>query len=96
MPTPKKSLADLIWDQTFLARRHAHLLLSSKLVEDDGLRELQQAYRAETSERERPQTRRSKPQGLRSRASTHRRQAGGSSSMPPPLTISDFVVVGDD
>jgi hypothetical protein len=53
MPTPKKSLADLIWDQRFLARRHAHLLRSSKLVEDDALRELQQAYRAETSERER-------------------------------------------
>jgi hypothetical protein len=46
-------LVDLIRDRTFLARRHAHLLLSSRLVEDEDLRALQLDYRSETKERER-------------------------------------------
>src|SRR6266566_4775626 len=55
MPTPKKRLADFIRDQTFLARRHAELLLTGPLVPNRGLRVLQERYREETSELERRQ-----------------------------------------
>jgi hypothetical protein len=43
---PRKTLWQfVVRDRTFLARRHAHLLLSSPLLDEPVLRALQQAYR---------------------------------------------------
>lgn len=53
MPARKKSLAKLVADRTFLARRHADLLEHEGLVDDLELRTLQVAFRAESSELER-------------------------------------------
>jgi hypothetical protein len=44
MPARKKRLHDFVKDKTFLARRHAPLLLSNPLIWDDELRELQERY----------------------------------------------------
>jgi hypothetical protein len=49
----KKTLAQLVGDRTFLARRHGDLLELSPLVDDPDLRLLQIAYRAEESQLER-------------------------------------------
>ena len=48
MAAPKKTLADFVRGKTFLARRHAHLLVSDPLIWDPFLREVQEAYQAET------------------------------------------------
>jgi hypothetical protein len=53
VPARKKSLIDFVYDRTFLARRHAELLVAEPLVRDRELRELQLAYRTETSKLER-------------------------------------------
>jgi hypothetical protein len=48
MGRQKKKLADFVRGKTFLARRHAHLLVTDPLVLDLHLREVQEAYQAET------------------------------------------------
>jgi hypothetical protein len=53
VPAHKKTLRELVRDETFLARRHAHLLLEGPLIDDPGLRSIQERYMAETSELER-------------------------------------------
>lgn len=53
MAHPKKSLAQLCADRTFLARRHADLLVSEPLLDDLALRDLQRQYRQESSDLER-------------------------------------------
>jgi len=46
MPQPRKTLVELaLIDRTFLARRHAELLVEEQLVDEPRLRRLQQAYR---------------------------------------------------
>jgi AraC-like DNA-binding protein len=55
MPARRKTLADLVRDGSFLARRHADLLVTGALVADPLLADLQQRYRAERSELERRQ-----------------------------------------
>ena len=42
-----KTLEELVWDQSFLARRHAERLESDPLVDDPGLRSLQEAYKSD-------------------------------------------------
>lgn len=54
MAPRQKTLQELVRDESFLARRHARLLVSDPLVDDDdGLRALQERYRAEDGELER-------------------------------------------
>lgn len=56
MPAARKTLYELlVQDRSFLARRHAELLLSEPLVDDPVLRAAQERYRAEPSELERRQ-----------------------------------------
>src|SRR5919201_3144407 len=55
MPARRKTLADLVRDGSFLARRHADLLVTGALVADPVLASLQERYRAERSELERRQ-----------------------------------------
>ena len=51
MPARKKTLVQLVRDRTFLARRHAKLLETAPLVDDNPtLRTLQASYRAEPSD----------------------------------------------
>lgn len=50
MARPTKSLADLIADGTFLARRHKGLLADAPMVGDPELRRLQRAFSTATSE----------------------------------------------
>jgi hypothetical protein len=52
----RKTLASLVHDRTFLARRHAELLELDPLVKEPELRALQVAYRAEESNLERQAT----------------------------------------
>jgi hypothetical protein len=48
MPQPRKTLLELaLIDRTFLARRHAELLVADELVDEPRLCRLQQAYREE-------------------------------------------------
>jgi Rho termination factor, N-terminal domain len=49
----KKTLRERVLDRTFLARRHAYLLVADELVRDSALRTLQASYRTEESELER-------------------------------------------
>jgi hypothetical protein len=55
MPAPKKDLRTFVRDKSFLARRHAHLLISEPLVDEPALRDFQIRYRAESSVLERRQ-----------------------------------------
>jgi hypothetical protein len=53
VPTPRKSLEDLVADRTFLARRKRHReLLDGVLVRDPALRAIQRSYQQETSSAE--------------------------------------------
>ena len=45
MPMPKMTLRQLVQDRTSLARRHAHLLETAPLLDDRGLRAIQELYR---------------------------------------------------
>jgi hypothetical protein len=55
VPADRKTLRQLVRDRTFLARRHAELLHLEPLVDDPVIRQLQERYRAEPSERIRRQ-----------------------------------------
>jgi len=50
---PRESVGEVVWDQTFVARKHAHLLRADDLVDDAGVRALQVLYRDERSPHER-------------------------------------------
>jgi len=50
---PRATLDDLVYRRSFLARRHAHLLVEDSLVGDRRLRQLQKRYRVEPSALER-------------------------------------------
>src|SRR4051794_32131774 len=53
VPATRKRLDDFVCDRTFLARRHAGLLVTDRLVWDPLLRELQECYRVEVGVYER-------------------------------------------
>jgi DeoR-like helix-turn-helix domain len=53
MPAQRKNLEELLRDRSFLARRHAELLLIEPVGEDPLLRRVQERYRAEPSDLER-------------------------------------------
>ena len=50
---PREPVGELVYDQTFVARKHAHLLRADDLVDDAGVRALQVLYRDERSPHER-------------------------------------------
>jgi hypothetical protein len=85
MPTPKKTLEELVADRSFLGRRHADRLLEAPLKQPD-LRRLQQSYATETDEGVRAALALAFERAVRARPPKHSRPRGCIGAADPAAT----------